>query len=62
MTLDSNDVNGMGLWKAIADGYFDFIDGISFKVGKGTNVRFWFDAWCGDPLFLDFLEIYSLQL
>ena len=23
-------------------------DNMSFKVGKGTSIRFWKDPWCGD--------------
>lgn len=34
---------------------------MSFKVEKGTGVRFWFNSCCGSPLYDDFHEIFKLS-
>jgi hypothetical protein len=39
---------GVGLWKHIQKGWGVFLRFISFGVGDGSHIRFWYDTWCGD--------------
>jgi hypothetical protein len=49
------------LWKHIRRGWDSFVEGLRFKVGPGSKVRFWYDIWCGDqPLKLAFLSLFSI--
>ena len=51
----------MGVWKTIKNGWEDFKDKISFKVGSGNRVKFWKDKWCEDmPLRDSFPDLYSI--
>ena len=52
---------GVGLWKAIRQGWKDFNKRIVFRVGNGRRVRFWKDKWCGeDTLGEAFPQLYSI--
>ncbi|KAJ9690905.1 hypothetical protein PVL29_013184 [Vitis rotundifolia] len=46
-TKKANGAFGVGVWKEILKESAWCWDNISFKVGKGTKVRFWTDPWCG---------------
>ncbi|RVW13852.1 hypothetical protein CK203_079439 [Vitis vinifera] len=37
---------GVGVWKAIRNGWEDFRSHSRFLVGDGTRVKFWKDLWC----------------
>jgi hypothetical protein len=39
---------GVGMWKHIRRGWGVFSRFISFGVGDGSHIRFWYDSWCGD--------------
>lgn len=61
MSETPNGSYGRDLWKANAEGFGDFNDGVSFKVGKGTVVCFSLDAWCSSSHYDDFHEIFRLS-
>jgi hypothetical protein len=53
--------HGVGLWKFIRADWDSFARHLAFKVGDGTRVKFWLDAWCGDqPLRDRFPELFCL--
>ena len=57
----SKESHGVGLWKAIRNGWMEFSKRVAFKVGGGRRVRFWKDRWCGeDSLEEAFPSLYSL--
>ncbi|RVW87876.1 putative ribonuclease H protein [Vitis vinifera] len=57
----SRESHGVGLWKAIRNGWMEFSKRVAFKVGDGSKVRFWKDRWCGeDSLEEPFPSLYSL--
>ena len=37
---------GVGVWKAIRNGWENFRSHSRFLVGDGTRVKFWKDLWC----------------
>ncbi|RVW42450.1 Transposon TX1 uncharacterized 149 kDa protein [Vitis vinifera] len=37
---------GVGVWKAIRNGWEDFRSHSRFLIGDGTRVKFWKDLWC----------------
>ena len=39
---------GVGMWKHIRRGWEVFSKFINFRVGNGSNIRFWQDIWRGD--------------
>ncbi|RVW85327.1 putative ribonuclease H protein [Vitis vinifera] len=47
-TKKANGAFGVGLWKEIMKEAYWCWNNITFKVGKGTKIRFWKDTWCGD--------------
>ena len=47
-TKKANGVFGVGVWKEILKEADWCWDNMTFKVGKGTRIRFWKDPWCGD--------------
>ena len=47
-TKKANGAFGVGVWKEILKEADWCWDNMSFKVGKGTSIRFWKDPWCGD--------------
>jgi hypothetical protein len=50
---------GVSLWKYIRHGWNSFCRFLKFDIGDGTQVRFWYDLWCGDhPLKEEFLEFF----
>ncbi|KAK9286538.1 hypothetical protein L1049_014936 [Liquidambar formosana] len=52
---------GMGVWKAISQGWDDFVKHIRFKVGDGNSISFWKDVWCGDrPLSEEFPFLFDM--
>ena len=54
---------GMGLWKAIDNGWKEFNNMVVFRVGNGRRVRFWKGRWCGeDPLVEAFPELFSIVI
>ena len=55
--------NGVGLWKAIWNGWKEFNNRVVFRVGNGRRVRFWNDRWCGeDPLAVAFPELFLIAI
>ena len=46
-TKKANGAFGVGLWKEILKEADWCWDNMTFKVGKGTKIRFWKDPWCG---------------
>ena len=57
----SRESHGVGLWKAIRNGWMEFSKRVAFKVGDCRRVRFWKDRWCGeDSLEEVFPSLYSL--
>ena len=52
---------GMGLWKAIKNGWMEFSNMVAFKVRDGRRVWFLKNRWCGeDSLEKAFPSLYSL--
>jgi hypothetical protein len=52
---------GVGVWKHINSGWDVFSRYISYKVGHGTKICFWHNAWCGDqPLKEAFPKLFSI--
>jgi hypothetical protein len=52
---------GVGVWKHIRRGWKIFSKFIRFKVGDGTQIRFWHDVWCGDqPLKESFPVLFHI--
>ena len=47
-TKKANGPFGVGLWKEIMKEADWCWNNMTFKVGKGTKIRFWKDTWCGD--------------
>ncbi|RVW42464.1 putative ribonuclease H protein [Vitis vinifera] len=39
---------GVGVWKAIRNGWENFRSHSRFIIGDGTRVKFWKDLWCGN--------------
>ena len=39
---------GCGLWRSILEGWESFSKHLSFVVGDGTRICFWYDRWIGD--------------
>jgi hypothetical protein len=39
---------GVGVWKLFQRGWEVFSKFISFDVGDGSHIRFWYDNWCRD--------------
>ncbi|KAL6343049.1 hypothetical protein AAG906_017861 [Vitis piasezkii] len=39
---------GVGIWKAIRNGWENFRSHSCFIIGDGTRVKFWKDLWCGN--------------
>ena len=57
----SKESHGMGLWKAIKNGWLEFGKRVAFKVENGRKVQFWNDRWCGEnALKEDFPSLYFL--
>nr|CAN64366.1 hypothetical protein VITISV_031303 [Vitis vinifera] len=54
---------GVGLWKAIRNGWKEFNNRVGFRAGNRRRVRFWKDRWCGeDPLAVAFPELFSISI
>ena len=52
---------GVGVWKAIRNGWDVFKANTRLKVGSGIRVKFWGDRWCGETLLRDaFPGLYSI--
>ena len=52
---------GVGVWKAIRNGWEAFKVRTRFRVSFGNRVKFWKDSWCGDfPLRDVFLNLFSI--
>ena len=52
---------GMSLWKYISKGWDQFSKFLKFKVGDGSQTRFWSDEWCGGlPLKELFPDLYQI--
>ncbi|RVW51254.1 Cell division control protein 48-like B [Vitis vinifera] len=52
---------GVGLWKEIMKEADWCWNNMTFKVGKGTKIRFWKDTWCGDvELARRFPQLFSV--
>jgi hypothetical protein len=47
---------GVSLWKFIRAGWDPFSRLLTFKVGAGSHIKFWHDAWCGDGSQVKFME------
>ncbi|XP_058733807.1 uncharacterized protein LOC131605476 [Vicia villosa] len=41
------------LWTSAKSEHTTFIDNSVWQLGNGEDISFWFDHWCGSPLFLD---------
>jgi hypothetical protein len=51
----------VGLWKNIKKGWRMFSSHTRFKLGDGSNIRFYHDVWCGEKaLKEDFPDLYSI--
>ena len=56
------EAHGVSLWKHIRAGWISFSHHISFQVGDGCHIRFWYDLWCGDqPLRDRFPVLFCLS-
>jgi hypothetical protein len=44
------------IWSSIKDSYFELMDNTSWLLGRGDNINFWLDEWCGQPL------VHTLQI
>lgn len=63
MSKEVRGSHGCGHWKSILASKQCFWEGIRFKLGDGSNIRFWLDVWIGDsPLCLAFPNMYRLAL
>ncbi|KAL6333305.1 hypothetical protein AAG906_028489 [Vitis piasezkii] len=52
---------GVGLWKAIKNGWMEFSKRVAFRLWNGRRVCFWKDRWCGDDSLEEaFPSLYSL--
>ena len=53
---------GVDLWKEILESSW-IKDNSTFRVGKATKIRFWFDTWCSSfALNLSFPELYAIEV
>ncbi|RVW72592.1 Transposon TX1 uncharacterized 149 kDa protein [Vitis vinifera] len=60
-TKKANGAFGVGLWKEIMKEADWCWNNMTFKVGKGTKIRFWKDTWCGDvELARRFPQLFSV--
>ena len=51
------------LWKEILKESSWIKDNSTFRVGKGTKIRFWLDTWCSSfALNLSFPELYAIEV
>lgn len=54
---------GCSMWRGIMQVLYLFHEGLSLKVGDGSWVKFWRDAWCGGrALRLDFPDLFDLAI
>ena len=52
---------GVSLWKYRRHGGNSFSRFLKFDIGDGTQVKFWYDLWCGDyPLKVEFPEFFGI--
>ena len=52
---------GVSLWKYRRRGGNSFSRFLKFDIGDGTQVKFWYDLWCGDyPLKVEFPEFFGI--
>ena len=52
---------GVGLWKAVRNGWEFFKDKTSLRVSSGNRVKFWNDRWYGETSLRDaFLGLYAI--
>ena len=59
-TKKANGAFGVGVWKEILKEADWCWENMTFKVGKGTRIRFWTDPWCGDvELSLRFPQLFA---
>ncbi|MCI46276.1 RNA-directed DNA polymerase (Reverse transcriptase), partial [Trifolium medium] len=38
------------IWSSIKDSHAELMENSSWLLGKGDNINFWLDDWCGAPL------------
>jgi hypothetical protein len=49
------------VWRNIKNDWEYFSNFVSFKVGDGLHIRFWYDVWCGEAAIkFSFPELYSI--
>lgn len=54
---------GCGIWKSILVVRQVFWEGVRFKLGDGSSIRFWSDVWVGESLLrLAFPNMYRLAM
>jgi hypothetical protein len=52
---------GVGVWKCIRRGWYDFKQHVRYEVGNGSRILFWHDVWCGElPLKNVFLALFTI--
>lgn len=51
--------HGCSLWKSIRAGWDRLISYLSFDVGDGNCVQFWYDHWCGNHPLKEFFPSTS---
>jgi hypothetical protein len=52
---------GVSLWNNIRRDWESFLRFLSYEVGNGTTIHFWFDIWSGNqPLKEAFPELFCL--
>ncbi|KAG7965378.1 hypothetical protein I3843_09G220400 [Carya illinoinensis] len=53
----------VGVWKFIRNGWNDFLGNCKYEMGRGTQISFWHDIWCGDvALKSAFPSLYRIAL